>query len=142
MSLGFGPLWANHLEGAIIFLSLFLNISNNINANFWSSSFDINNNVNISIFLYLLANKNSLINDNNDFFYADKKMHELLNPGGKIAGLLFNFPLTEKGPPFGGSIEEYKSLFSGAFKLKILEKAYNSIKPRANKELFFIFDKK
>ena len=70
------------------------------------------------------------------------KMLELLNPGGKIAGLLFNFPLTEEGPPFGGSVEEYKSLFSGAFKLKILEKAYNSIKPRANKELFFIFDKK
>jgi SAM-dependent methyltransferase len=70
------------------------------------------------------------------------KMHELLNPGGKIAGLLFNFPLTEEGPPFGGSVEEYKSLFSETFELKTLEKAYNSIKPRANKELFFIFEKK
>jgi SAM-dependent methyltransferase len=70
------------------------------------------------------------------------KMLELLNPGGKIAGLLFNFPLTEDGPPFGGSLEEYKYLFSETFKIKTLEKAYNSIKPRANKELFFIFDKK
>ena len=70
------------------------------------------------------------------------KMQEILNPGGKIAGLLFNFPLTEDGPPFGGSSEEYKYLFSETFKIKTLEKAYNSIKPRANKELFFIFDKK
>lgn len=70
------------------------------------------------------------------------KTNELLDTNGKIAGLLFDFPLTEEGPPFGGSIEEYKTLFSKAFHLKTLEKAYNSIKPRANKELFFIFDKK
>lgn len=70
------------------------------------------------------------------------KANELLNSNGKIAGLLFNFPLTEDGPPFGGSIEEYETLFSVDFKLKTLEKAYNSIKPRANKELFFIFEKK
>ncbi|WP_320814341.1 methyltransferase domain-containing protein [Flavobacterium sp.] len=70
------------------------------------------------------------------------KTNELLNSNGKIAGLLFDFPLTEDGPPFGGSIEEYKTLFSKAFKLKTLEKAHNSIKPRANKELFFIFEKK
>lgn len=70
------------------------------------------------------------------------KTNELLNSNGKIAGLLFNFPLTENGPPFGGSIEEYENLFSKTFQLKTLEKAYNSIKPRANKELFFIFEKK
>ena len=70
------------------------------------------------------------------------KTNELLNSNGKIAGLLFNFPLTEDGPPFGGSIDEYKNLFSEKFKLKTLEKAYNSIKPRANKELFFIFETK
>lgn len=70
------------------------------------------------------------------------KTAELLNTNGKIVGLLFDFPLTEVGPPFGGSIKEYTTLFSKTFKLKTLEKAYNSIKPRANKELFFIFDKK
>jgi hypothetical protein len=70
------------------------------------------------------------------------KTSEILNSKGKIAGLLFDFPLTEDGPPFGGSIEEYKNLFSKTFDIKILEKAYNSIKPRANKELFFIFEKK
>jgi hypothetical protein len=70
------------------------------------------------------------------------KMHDLLSEKGKIAGLLFNFPLTEVGPPFGGSYEEYVNLFSEKFTIKTLEPAYNSIKPRANKELFFTFGKK
>ncbi len=67
------------------------------------------------------------------------KMHSLLKPGGKIFGLLFDFPLTEAGPPFGGSKEEYLRLFSEKFTIKTLEPAYNSIKPRAGRELFFIF---
>jgi hypothetical protein len=70
------------------------------------------------------------------------KMHSILNENGKIAGLLFDFPLTEVGPPFGGSEQEYFSLFSEKFTIKKLEKAYNSIKPRKDKELFFIFEKK
>ncbi|MDL5513575.1 methyltransferase [Arenibacter sp. M-2] len=70
------------------------------------------------------------------------KMKQLLKPNGKLAGLLFNFPLTESGPPFGGSLSEYKSLFQEHFQIKILETAYNSIKPRADKELFFIFESK
>lgn len=70
------------------------------------------------------------------------KMHSILNENGKMAGLLFDFPLTEVGPPFGGSKEEYLSLFSDTFIIKKLEKAYNSIKPRKDKELFFIFEKK
>lgn len=73
--------------------------------------------------------------------YASK-IATLLNNNGKIAGLLFNFPLTEVGPPFGGLTEEYKKLFSNKFKIKTLEKAYNSIKPRADKELFFIAELK
>ena len=70
------------------------------------------------------------------------KMKELLSENGKIIGLLFQFPLTEKGPPFGGNISEYKNLFEPFFKIKTLETAYNSIKPRENNELFFIFEKK
>jgi hypothetical protein len=70
------------------------------------------------------------------------KMFDLLSEKGKIAGLFFNFPLTEVGPPFGGSYEEYVNLFSEKFTIKTLEPAYNSIKPRANKELFFTFEKK
>lgn len=70
------------------------------------------------------------------------KMYSMLKPNGKIAGLLFDFPLTEVGPPFGGSKEEYLNLFSEIYHIKTLEKAHNSIKPRENKELFFIFEKK
>ena len=72
--------------------------------------------------------------------YASK-MHDLLAPKGKIAGLLFDFPLTEDGPPFGGSEEEYRAIFGQYFTIKVLERAYNSIKPRKGKELFFIFEK-
>lgn len=71
-----------------------------------------------------------------------EKMATLLQPKGKLVGLLFNFPLTSAGPPFGGSKEEYRSLFATKFEIKILEQAYNSIKPRKNRELFFIFEVK
>lgn len=70
------------------------------------------------------------------------KMFDLLSDKGKIIGLLFNFPLTEVGPPFGGSYEEYVNMFSEKFTIKTLNIAYNSIKPRTNKELFFTFEKK
>lgn len=68
------------------------------------------------------------------------KMSNLIVPGGKLTGLLFDFPLTEQGPPFGGSLEEYKERFSKHFNLYI-EKAHNSIKPRSGKEYFFIATK-
>jgi len=70
------------------------------------------------------------------------KTHSLLKSKGKIVGLLFDFPLTKEGPPFGGNIDEYRDSFSELFAIKILEKAYNSIKPRLGRELFFIFEKK
>ena len=69
------------------------------------------------------------------------QMNRLLNPGGKLAGLFFDFPLTNSGPPFGGSAEEYRGLFNPFFKIKVLERANNSIAPRKGKELFFIFEK-
>ncbi len=70
------------------------------------------------------------------------KMTSLLKPGGKVVGLLFQFPLTEAGPPFGGSKPEYLSLFEKDFTINVLETAHNSIKPRQGNELFFIFTKK
>lgn len=70
------------------------------------------------------------------------KMHDLLGQNGKLAGLFFDFPLTTKGPPFGGNLEEYKKLFKPYFRIKKLERAYNSINPRHGNELFFIFEKK
>lgn len=69
------------------------------------------------------------------------KMHQLLSKNGKIAGLLFNRSF-EVSPPFGGSRTEYEQLFSEAFQFKILETSYNSFTPRAQSELFFVFEKK
>ena len=71
-----------------------------------------------------------------------QKMNALLRPGGKLAGLLFDFPLTSDGPPFGGSMEEYEQLFTPYFHIRALERATNSIPPRQGSELFFIFEKK
>ncbi len=70
-----------------------------------------------------------------------KQAHNLLASGGKLAGVFFNFPLTKTGPPFGGSEIEYRNLFSNYFNINTLEACYNSIKPRAGKELFAIFEK-
>lgn len=70
------------------------------------------------------------------------KMHQLLNVNGKLAGLFFDFPLTEEGPPFGGSTEEYTKLFKENFEIKTMQRAHNSIKPRAGRELFVILQKK
>jgi len=65
-----------------------------------------------------------------------QKMRQLLKPGGKLAGLLFNFPLTEQGPPFGGSETEYQKLFSSCFSQISVENCFNSIKPRKGTEFF------
>lgn len=73
--------------------------------------------------------------------YAEK-MAEILKVQGKLAGLFFSFPLTENGPPFGGSKAEYERLFSDRFEILVLEEAYNSIPPRQGNELFFIFERK
>jgi hypothetical protein len=71
-----------------------------------------------------------------------KKMHNLLEDKGKVVGLLFDVDFEKDHPPFGGSLEEYLSLFSKYFNIQIIEKSYNSVKPRVGTELFFIFEKK
>jgi methyl halide transferase len=69
-----------------------------------------------------------------------QKMSELLTQNGKLVGLLFGvqFP---KNPPFGGSREDYLTLFSDKFKINFIEPCYNSVKPREGNELFFNFSK-
>nr|WP_314837969.1 methyltransferase domain-containing protein [uncultured Flavobacterium sp.] len=69
------------------------------------------------------------------------KMHQLLAKNGILAGLFFNRNF-EAGPPFGGSQKEYESLFENAFRIQKMEIARNSVAPRANSELFFMFEKK
>lgn len=70
-----------------------------------------------------------------------KKMSELLNNKGKLAGVLFNKQF-ETNPPFGGSKKEYEELFSKHLQLLKMEECYNSIAPREGTELFFIATKK
>ncbi|MGD1946397.1 MAG: SAM-dependent methyltransferase [Croceivirga sp.] len=65
-----------------------------------------------------------------------RKMNDLLHPKGRLAGVLFNFPLND-GPPFGGSKEEYQRCFEPYFTIVVMEDCYNSIPPRQGKELFF-----
>ncbi|AXT53459.1 methyltransferase domain-containing protein [Aquimarina sp. BL5] len=68
------------------------------------------------------------------------KMKSLLKPNGKLVGLFFENDFEKTGPPFGGNKKEYLALFSSSFKIKKLEKCYNSIPPRMDNELFFIFE--
>lgn len=72
--------------------------------------------------------------------YAEK-IFELLNKNGKLVGLLFDDKLNTEHPPFGGNKEEYLTYFNDKFKIKTLNKCYNSIKPREGRELFIQFIK-
>ncbi len=65
------------------------------------------------------------------------KMFDLLKPGGKLVGVLFNRDFID-GPPFGGNKDEYTRLFSAQFTLHTLSPCYNSIAPRKGTELFMI----
>ncbi len=70
------------------------------------------------------------------------KMHDLLAPNGKLVGLLFQAPLNQNHPPFGGDKAEYLNLFESKFEIITLDTAHNSIEPRQENELFFIFKAK
>jgi SAM-dependent methyltransferase len=67
--------------------------------------------------------------------YVDK-MHSLLSKGGHLTGLLFNKVFDEEGPPYGGTLDEYKKMFKEKFVIKTLEPCYNSIERRKGAEAF------
>jgi SAM-dependent methyltransferase len=69
------------------------------------------------------------------------KMNELLSLQGKLVGLLFATEFEKAGPPFGGNMEEYQSLFSKKFEIQTLQSCYNSFPKRQGNELFFILKK-
>ena len=64
------------------------------------------------------------------------KTTQLLGKDGKLVGLLFDAPLNEDHPPFGGSKKEYMERFSPFFEVDTMELAYNSVDSRAGRELF------
>jgi len=65
-----------------------------------------------------------------------KQMHALLAPGAKLTGVLFDDVLNSDQPPFGGNAEEYRALFSTAFTDLSITPCYNSIAPRAGREVW------
>jgi thiopurine S-methyltransferase len=81
--------------------------------------------------------------DNNREKYVHK-MSELLKPGGKLVGVWFNIPFTGDltKRPFGGTKEEYLTLFSEYFKIRTFEEAYNSLEDRGGPEFFGVLEKK
>lgn len=69
--------------------------------------------------------------------YADK-MYQILNPEGKLVGVMFSSEFEKEGPPFGGTKSEYQSLFERYFNIMKMEVCYNSINPRKGNELFIL----
>lgn len=65
-----------------------------------------------------------------------RKVAEILKPGGRLVGLLFEDIPQSNQPPFGGSREEYRKYFNPYFEIHRMEDCYNSIKPRKGKELW------
>ncbi len=70
------------------------------------------------------------------------KAYELLKKNGTIIGLLFNINFNEASPPFGGTKKSYKLLFNTKFSILKIENCYNSVSPRANKELWIMMVKR
>jgi methyl halide transferase len=70
-----------------------------------------------------------------------QKCYELLKPGGKLTGVLFDDPLNSEHPPYGGNLKEYEKLFIPPFRKLVMERCYNSISPRTNKEVFISLEK-
>lgn len=73
--------------------------------------------------------------------YAEK-MKNLLKNDGKLMGVLFQIPLNDSHPPFGGNKAEYMHYFEDLFRIRIMETCYNSAKPRAGNELFILLGNK
>lgn len=70
------------------------------------------------------------------------KISALLDPGGKLAGVLFDKEFEQPGPPFGGNKDQYLRLFENDFIFKTIEPCYNSFAKRQGTELFINFVKK
>ena len=70
-----------------------------------------------------------------------EKMHEILVPGGKLVGVMFDAPMNSDRPPFGGNSQDYMTMFSSLFREVNIAPCYNSIAPRSGREAFVMFMK-
>lgn len=67
----------------------------------------------------------------------------LLPPGGKLVGLLFDTEFAGASePPFGGTRDEYAAYFAPYFEFIHFAPAYNSLAPRAGRELFICLQRR
>ncbi len=111
---------------------------------FWSPDFPESNIHQGDFFLH--DGKYDLILEQNFFcaippslrmLYVDK-MWNLLEPGGLLCGVLFNFPFDPAdGPPWGGDDAIYRELFRQKFRTIVIEPCRNSEPERLGMELFF-----
>lgn len=69
-------------------------------------------------------------------------MHALLKSNGILAGVLFDAPMNQDQPPFGGSMNEYRKIFEPYFNFIKFEFCQNSIPPRLGKEMWMELKKK
>ncbi|MEZ4987637.1 MAG: methyltransferase domain-containing protein [Saprospiraceae bacterium] len=70
------------------------------------------------------------------------QMHHLLQPKGKLAGVLFASEFEREGPPFGGTQLEYMERFSPYFDIIHLDITPFSAAPRLGNELWMELVKK
>jgi len=70
------------------------------------------------------------------------KMNQLLKSKGKLVGLMFNVPLNDNRPPFGGNKKDYLVSFKPYFNIERMEMCYNSFGNRKGRELFVKMIKK
>ncbi len=71
-----------------------------------------------------------------------QKMNELLNLNGILTGVLFNKEFEKDGPPFGGTLEEYRTLWSPFFIENIAQNCTISHPKRLGNEILFELVKK
>lgn len=65
-----------------------------------------------------------------------EQMAALLNPNGKLIGLLFDKEFGRDEPPFGGTKQEYQQRFESHFNIDIMTSSNNSHPARQGSELF------
>lgn len=65
-----------------------------------------------------------------------EQMAALLNPNGKLIGLLFDKEFGRDEPPFGGTKQEYQQRFESHFNIDIMTSSNNSHPARQGNELF------
>lgn len=66
-----------------------------------------------------------------------RKVADLLSPAGELAGLLFDAPMNDDRPPFGGCRAEYLKILGKHLQVLHMEACPRSIRPREGKEVFF-----